>query len=228
MKNIVFINASPKTTDKSLSKHLNEMVSREFDRSRSCQSFIEPRKSLANHTTLDDFNKLTEADAVVIAFPLYFYGLPGILMRFLEDYYQFTMVQGKPSKNPKVYAIINCGFPEPEINRDALRVIGSFCRQINAQFRFGVLIGGGGMLLETKEAGFMKKTKQTLEKAFAKIAQDTQDHHLEKIDTIHIVIKFPKVLFKIMGSLNWIQAAHKNGLKKKDLYRQPYRLYLDR
>lgn len=227
MKNIVLINASPKMTDKSLSKYLNKMVSEEFDLARACQTFIEARKSIANHTTLDDFNKLKEADAVVITFPLYFYGLPGILMRFLEDYYLFTMNQGNPSKNPKVYAIINCGFPEPEINRDALRVIGSFCRHINAQFRFGVLIGGGGMLLETKEAGFMKKTNQSLEKAFAKIAQDIQDNHLEKIDTIHVVIKFPKVLFKIMGSLNWIQAAHKNGLKKKDLYRQPYRLYLN-
>ena len=83
------------------------------------------------------------------------------------------------------------------------------------------------MLLETKDAGFMKNTTQALKNAFAKIAQDVQDNNLEKIDNIHITVKFPKAFFKIMGGLNWIHEAHKNGLKKSDLYRQPYQINLN-
>ncbi|MDI6706623.1 MAG: NAD(P)H-dependent oxidoreductase [Bacillota bacterium] len=167
---------------------------------------------------------LSQADAVIIAFPLYVFCLPGILMRFLEDYYKFYAESGKVKDNAKVYAIINCGFPEPEINQEAVRVIRSFCRHINADFRFGVLVGGGGMMLAAKDAPFMKKTLSKLDNAFLAIAKDMQSNDCVNTDNIYIAMNFPRRLYFFMGDRGWAFAARKNGLKKKDLYRKPYRL----
>ncbi|HBE77283.1 MAG TPA: flavodoxin [Firmicutes bacterium] len=223
MKNVVLINASPKISGPSLSNYLVTLLANQFDLASICLSVINIRQSITKRLTLDDFTKLKEADAVVIVFPLYFYCTPGILMRFLEDYQRFIMEQGSLSNQTKVYTIINCGFPEPERNREAVRVIASFCKHVKAHFRFGVLIGGGGMLLETKNAGFMKKTIQALHNSFLTIANDIQNNEFETIENIDISVKFPKILFRFIGGLNWISLARKNGLKKKDLYRQPYR-----
>ena len=80
----------------------------------------------------------------------------------------------------KVYAVVNCGFPEPGINLEAVRVIRSFSQHINAQFRCGVLIGGGAMLREARNAPFMKKSIKSLNDAFAAIARDIESADLKK------------------------------------------------
>ncbi|ATW27937.1 NAD(P)H-dependent oxidoreductase [Candidatus Formimonas warabiya] len=225
MKNIVFISGSPKINEKSVSEFLIQMAKRHMETEDAHKTFIDVRQSISKRKTLDDFEALSQADAVIIAFPLYVFCLPGILMRFLEDYYQFFTEKGKVNSPAKVYAIVNCGFPEPEINREAVRVIRSFCRHINADFRFGVLIGGGGMILGAKDAPFMKKTLGKLDNAFSAIAKDLQNKDKAGTDEIYIRMNFPKRLYFFMGNRGWFSAARKNGLKKKDLYRKPYLLH---
>jgi hypothetical protein len=149
--------------------------------------------------------------------------MPGILTRFLQDYYQYLIEHEKVSGKAKVYAIVNCGFPEPEINLEAVRVIGSFCRHVNAHFRFGVLIGGGGMLLGAKGAFFMKKVVNRLRETFLTIATDIQREDLPTMDNVAITMNFPRWLYFFMGDRSWISMARKNGLHKKDLYVKPYR-----
>lgn len=224
MKNIVLIDASPKVNEKSVSEFLLRIAEKRLEADGVHQTFINVRQSIAGHKTPEDFATLSQADAVIIAFPLYVFCLPGILMRFLEDYYKFYTESGISKGHAKVYAIVNCGFTEPEINLEAIRVIRSFCRHINADFRFGVLIGSGGMMLAAKEAPFLKKTLHKLDKAFLAIAQDIQNNDCVNTDNIYIAMNFPKRLYFFMGDRGWISAASKNGLKKKDLYRKPYRI----
>lgn len=185
------------------------------------QTFIDVRQSITQHQTHRDFESLAKADAVIIVFPLYIFCLPGILMRFLEDYYHYA-VEHNNSCSPKIYAVVNCGFPEPGINLEAVRVIKSFSRHIHAHFRFGILIGGGGMLLEAKDASFMKKNFHHLNQAFFKIIQDLLKDNLEEAENINIKMNVPRRLYLFMGNLSWLFLARKNGLKKKDLYRKPY------
>lgn len=143
-------------------------------------------------------------------------------MRFLEDYHKFYIQHGKAAVNAKVYAIVNCGFPEPEINLEAVRVIRSFCHHVNAHFRFGVLIGGGGMLVGAKNAPFMKKSIRNLNDALLTIAKDIESNDLIIVDNIKIAMNFPRRLYLFMGDRGWHALARKNGLKKKDLYKRPY------
>ena len=226
MKNVVLVSASPKINEKSVSKQFLQMAGSQIDSTESNKTFIDVRKSITSHNLSEDFEALSKADAIIISFPLYVFCMPGMLTRFLIDYYNYTTKNGNARNNVKVYAIVNCGFPEPEINLEAVRVIKSFSQHINASFRFGVLIGGGPMMFAAKDAPFMKKAVQKLSDAFLSIAADINDQNFAEMDSINIGIKFPlsRRLYFFMGNRGWISMARKNGLQKKELYKKPYRL----
>ncbi len=224
MKNIVLINASPKINEPSVSEYLVDAVGSHIDEAAASKYFISVRQSITRHKTQEDFAAIAKADAIIITFPLYVFCLPGMLMRFLEDYQQYYMENGQNNSPAKVYAIVNCGFPEPGINLEAVRVIRSFCQHVNMNFRFGIMIGGGGMLLGAKDAPFMKKIMQNLNDAYATIVQDIENDDVKEMDNISIAMNFPRRLYLFMGNRGWFAQARKNGLKKKDLYKRPYQI----
>lgn len=224
MKNIVFISASPKINEQSSSREFLEMDGNRINADIFNKIFIDVRKSITQHKSTEDYETISQADAIIISFPLYVFSLPGILIRYLQDYYQYYKENGKTGKNAKVYAIVNCGFPEPEINQEAIRVINSFCHQVNAEFRSGIMIGGGPALLGAKNAPFMKKNLQKLNAAFSAIAEDIKfENSGKEMEDIYVGVNLPRRLYFFVGDRGWISAAKKNRLSKKDLYRKPYR-----
>lgn len=222
MKKIVLINGSPKFNEESTSRYLIETAGSHINDTLYEKTFINIRQSFLMRKTHEDFEAVSNADALIIAFPLYIFCMPGILTRFLEDYYKYYSECKENKKSPKVYAIVNCGFPEPNINLEAVKVIKSFCSHINANFRFGILIGGGGMILGTKDAPFMKKTFNILNNEFSTIITDIQSDSLNKIDNVSIHVNCPEWLYLFMGNKGWTYSIRKNGLRKKDLFRKPY------
>lgn len=226
MKNIVLVSASPKIKEQSVSKEFLKMAGSQIKADEFSKTFIDVRKSLLTHNLARDFETLAQADVIIFSFPLYYFCLPGMLTRFLVDYHNYYSLSGKVRNPVKVYAIVNCGFPEPEINLEAVRVIQSFSKHINAEFRFGILIGGGPMMFEARNAPFMKKAAQKLSDAFSSIVTDIQAENSTKMDSIYIRANFPffRRLYFFMGGRGWITMARKNGLQKKDLYKKPYRL----
>lgn len=222
-KEIVLISASPKTTEKSVSEWLASFGEQQMKEERVSINRIHVRKSISKSRTEPDFETMLHADALVFIFPLYIFCLPGMLMRFLQDFYQYYTEHKDEARKPKVYAAVNCGFPECDINMEAVRVIQSFSEKIGASFRFGILIGGGPMVCEAKDAPFMKKILTELGSAFSQIKEDVLDHTRQSVQNIDIAVSFPRKLYFFMGGRGWISSARKNGLKKKDLYRRPYR-----
>lgn len=222
MKNIVLINGSPKVNEEPVSKYLVETAGSHMDGICCKKTLINVRQSFTAHKTHEDFEAMSKADGLVIAFPLYIFCMPGILTRFLEDYYKYYMENKNSCKSPRVYAIVNCGFPEPGINLEAVNVIKSFCRHINANFRYGIMLGGGAMLLGAKDAPFMKKTMSSLNSEFMAIANDIISDNTEEKDNVSISSNSPNRIYHFMGNLGWVLSARKNGLKRKDLYRKPY------
>ncbi len=165
---------------------------------------------------------MLEADSLVIIFPLYIYSLPGILMRFLQDFYAYYLVRSGVSKVRKVFAVINCGFPEPEICSGGTKVIESFSQKIGAQFCFGVQIGGGGTLLYTKDEPFMRKTMEEIYGAFNLMKAAVSEVSPAPGQHICIQSGMSKELYFEMGNQQWIKAAAKNDLTEDDLYRRVY------
>ena len=220
-KNVVLINGT-KINEESVSGYLVSMLSDRIGTDGINKIIINVRQSLTHCQTKSDFDVISKADAIVIVFPLYIFCLPAMLTRFLEDYYHYYAEIGKPGVNQKVYAIVNCGFPEAEINTEAVRVIQSFSRHVNAEYRFGILIGSGGMLLGAKGAPFMKTALINLQNAFDEIKNDSLNNSHQNLEDVLINVNFPRWLYFFMGDKGFISAARKNGLKKKDMLRMPY------
>jgi putative NADPH-quinone reductase len=104
-----------------------ERAAKQFDDSKFEKVIINVRKAM-QHEPEAAFEKIRNADAVFFAFPLYIYCLPSLLTRFLQDYEAYLKNSNKEQKAANVYAVINCGFPEPYINEEAAGVIKFFCR----------------------------------------------------------------------------------------------------
>ncbi|MBS7527943.1 NAD(P)H-dependent oxidoreductase [Fusibacter paucivorans] len=226
-KNVILINGSPKRTNVSMSGWLAAFAEQRLKGELLEVKLIRAQKSLLNDNMAHDFETLRDADALVFIFPLYVFCLPGLLMRYLEDFYDFLKTQYSDDESIdqrgiKIYAVVNAGFVEPEVNLEAVRVIRSFSEKIQANFRFGVLIGGGPMIPNTQNALFMKPTIRALDAAFLKIGEDIAGEGQSLPADLQISVNFPKKLYHFMGDHRWISSVKKNGLKKKDLYRRPY------
>ncbi len=221
-KRVVVINASPKTAGQSASGYLASYAWDLLSGDSLEVKVFSVRESIKNKQTAEVFKYMTGADALIIIFPLYVFCLPGILMRFLQDYHNH--VGSCPDRDKKViiYAVVNCGFPEPGINTEAVRVIGSFSEKIGVEFRFGVMIGGGGMLIGAQGSPMLKKTMSDIEGAFARMKEEIVSGRRGPVENIETSVRFPRMLYRFMGDKQWISSARKNGLKKKDLYARPY------
>ena len=180
---------------------------------------IPVRHVLLHHETEPAFASLQSADAIVFIFPLYIFCLPAMLTRFLQDFVAAYPASTKPAN---VYAIINCGFPEPQINQEAMRVIECFSLQTNRAFLGGVMLGCGGMLLGAAQAPFMRETLETIDALFLRVRQDVLMDHPHEAAIVQAAPKFPRFLYFFAGNAGWRSMARKNKLRPHDLKRQPY------
>ena len=222
-KNFVIISASPRVGEDSTSDSIASLGEGILKSDTTNITRINVRKSISKKQTQADYTAMLGADALIIIFPLYFFCLPGLLIRFLQDYDEYYRQHKGDGVCSRVYTVINCGFPEADINKEALRVIKSFSRKTGNMFRFGLLLGGGGMLHDAKESPFMRKTMAAINNAFARISEDTITCGEEPLDDIYASLNFPRRLYFFIADRGWLSSAKKNGLSKKDLYRKPYR-----
>ncbi len=125
------------------------------------------------------------ADAIVLVFPLYTYALPGALMKLLEDYQRFVEAGNATTPRARVYAVINCAFPRPDMtSKEAVRVIRNFCRRLSLDWRFAICIGTGPVVVVTRKIPFLDLK---LKRAYRAIASD-----LERADTCNVSDCFVK------------------------------------
>lgn len=221
-RKLVIINGSPKPdADPSVSEYLSSLAEKGIAGDEIIIERFSARKSVLSGST-EAYTAMLESDAILLIFPLYFFCMPGLLTRFLQDYAVFVKSQEGTGKAPRVYAMVNCGFPEDEINGEALRVVESFCRETGARWRFGLMIGGGGMLLGAKDAPFMKGVMGTIDEYLSLMKNDILTQKESKLQTMRAYVKFPHKIYFMMGNLGWKMQAKSNGLKPRDLYKKPY------
>jgi hypothetical protein len=213
-KRIVIINGSPRGGEATTSEFISGIAKKKLEAEGAAVMQLTAWKSLKGDAQAD-FTAMKEADVLIFVFPLYFFCVPGMLMCFMKDYEAYS-AQHSNGREQQVYAVVNCGFPEGEINTEAIRVIGSFSSHIGAEFGFGVGIGGGPMIAQTQDAPFMKPLFNGLDEALTLMAKG------ECGDNVTLSPRIPRWMYFMMGNIGWGQMSHKNGLRKKDLYRAPY------
>lgn len=220
-KKIVLISASPKVDQtQAVSAFLAARGEQLCSGSNIAVHTLPVRRALLHHETSAAFDLVQQADAIVLIFPLYFFCMPAMLTRFLQD---FVAVYPSSEKTANIYGIVNCGFPEPEINEEAMRVLECFSIQTGRTFLGGVMVGCGGMLLGAAQAPFMRETFEQIDGLFARVKRDVLSESAEEAKIVKTAPKFPKWMYFVAGNAGWRSTARKNHLRPKELQNQPYR-----
>ncbi len=220
IKHVVLLSASPKV-DQTMA--VSEMLSRRGETKLKSEQIdtlvINVRHAIMHHETASAFGFIQNADAIVLIFPLYFFCLPGMLTRFLQD---FAAKEPKAKKDCAVFAIVNCGFPEPENNTEAMRVVEQFALQTCRVFGGGIMAGGGGMLIGTQAAPLIRPVMDDIDNLFIRVKSYIKDSGSIETKIIATAPKFPRKLYRLAGNAGWKSTARKNHLMLKELYRTPY------
>ena len=218
---IVIISGSPKAPGKAVSDILAKETAEALQELRGAQPrVINIRRTLSKHHTEQAFAEMAQADALIIIFPLYVFCLPGITMRFLQQYKAYADSHPEAKGDMSVYAVVNCGFPEPEINGEAVQVISRFAGAIGARFRCGVMIGGGGML--GNPIGPTKKKLKEYRGVVRRIGEDITANRTDKMQDILLDAPISRKLYFTFGNIGWKWQIRKNGKKSEELYAKPY------
>ncbi len=217
---VVILSGSPKVNqDEAVSDCLAKFCANFLAEASLDVQVISVRETLLHRKTEEAFAAVQHADAIVVIFPLYFFCMPAMLTRFLQD---FAVSYPSATRKTNVYAIVNCGFPEPEINLEAMRVMESFSQHTGRTFGGGVLIGCGGMLIDAQQAPVMKPVFDSIEGLLTRVKCDLNYTEPPKKTLSNTVAKFPRFLYFLAGNTGWRMMARKNGLRQGDLLRRPY------
>jgi len=170
MKNICFINGSLRGKEASSLVFLNcingMMADTEFNKDN-----INVRAKVKESYPEDNLKTISHADAILMVFPLFTYGIPGALMRLLEDFYHYAKGNDY-NKAVMVYIVVNCGFPRPEIMIELIRVMKNFCRRLSLNWRFAICMGGGPVAAITMKAPLLN---MKYKRAFSAIVSDIKN-----------------------------------------------------
>jgi hypothetical protein len=173
MKKVCLVNGSLRGKQAASLEFLKDL-SRQLPDMDYAKTILTVRARVKESYPENMLESLARADALVIIFPLHNYGLPGALMRFLEDYYQYIKDGHQYKKEARVYVIVNCAFPRPEATTgEAIRVVKNFCRRLSLNWRCAVCIGTGPVVVMTKRVPFLYPK---LKKAYLEIAADIKSN----------------------------------------------------
>jgi hypothetical protein len=169
MKSVCLVNGSLRGKEAASLQFLRDL-DRRLPNAEFHKTFLTVRASPEQDYPAATLDKLARAEAIVFVFPLHNYGLPGALMRLLEDYHRCLGAGRERVRQARVYAILNCAFPRPGATcGEAVRVLRNFCRRLSLHWRFAVCIGTGPVVAATRALPFLYPK---LKKAYAEIAAD--------------------------------------------------------
>ena len=156
-----------------------------------------------------------EADVVVLGFPLYTDGMPGLVKAFIESLEPYTGREG----NPRMAFLVQSGFQEAHHSRFVERYLEKLALRMNASYA-GTIVKGGceGLRLQPEEShGAL----------FAQLTVLGTNLALEGVfdqERLHLLSK-PEKYSRILAMLFWLalrlpitQSYWDNQLKKNGAY----------
>lgn len=160
------------------------------------------------------------ADLLVLVTPMYIDALPALATHALE-----TIAKQRTEKSvfDRFVLLINCGFPEPEQTRTALRIAQHFATSAGYHWAGALPLGGGGLVNPKvpldQQHGPAEHVKHALDSAASALARG------DNVPTaaLEAMLKPPisDVLYRLIGNLGWRYQAHRAHLHQHDLKARP-------
>jgi multimeric flavodoxin WrbA len=163
---------------------------------------------------------VSAADLFVLVTPLYVDALPALATHALE-----TIAKHRAHKSgfDRFALLVNCGFPEPEQTRTAVRIARHFAGNAGYHWAGALPLGGGGMVNPKvpldDQHGPAEHIKHALDLAAAALARG------DNVPTaaLEAMIKppLPDVLYRLVGNLGWRYQAYRSHMHQNELSARP-------
>lgn len=204
---IIFLNSSLRADNANSKKFLDRMASdiRGSVESINLSTYINRYDELAK--------MLACAGTIVLGIPLYVDGIPSALLRVMERL-ESCSTEGEKH----IYVVSNMGFYESRQLKNLMSMVRTWCEKCGFIYGGGLAIGAGemiGSIITSTDKGPAKNAAEGLNKLSAAI-NDSKE--IEDIYTD--AYRFPRSLYMFAADSGWPRGIKKNGLKRKDLYRQ--------
>jgi len=163
--------------------------------------------------------QVAAAELFVLVTPLYVDALPALVVRALAH----VAEAGAGAGPRRCAAIINCGFPEPEHVRTALRIVRHFCARAGYAWAGGLPLGAGGLVKPgvalDAQHGPVAHVAQALDVAAPALAAgaDVPAAALEQM----LKAPIPDAVYRFLGDLGWRYQAYQHGVAQAALRAQP-------
>jgi len=216
----VLLVGSPRTkksTSASLGGYLMEQLAARGIETETIQIYT--TFNSAERTALA-FEKLDQADLVVLAFPLYVDSLPAPVIAALE---KIAAHRSSVKTSQRFVAIANCGFPEAHHNDTALAICEEFSAQSGMTWLGSLSLGAGEGMVHGKplnelggQGASFRKSLDLAAAALVKgksIPQQARDLLAKPL--------IPIWTYKFFGGIGWKQQAKKYGAQTI-IKAQPY------
>jgi hypothetical protein len=163
---------------------------------------------------------IAEVDLFVLVTPLYVDALPALATHALE---LVAAARASASAPGRFVLLVNCGFPEPEHNRTALRIGAHFARAAGYQWAGGLPFGGGGVVDPRvpldEQHGPREHLKRGLDAAAASLAKGGS----VPPEALAAMVEspFPDAAYRLMGDVGWRYQAWQAGVAQRTLRARP-------
>ncbi len=219
MKNIVFINGSPKVK-KSGSEYFLERIESQLNLSNNNIKILKINiKDRSNKK--ESFKLIKDSDVIVIASPLYVDTLPSTVIEYLEEFHDWVNMNGYEVNKINLYGVLNCGFYEGEQTKIAIRVLKNYCNSLGIKWYGGVGIGAGEFFSGSPNIPWQAKIKEDARLALDSIKDSILKKEYIKKD-MFVTAKLNKRIFLLAGSYGWIYQGIKNRVGIRSLWNKPH------
>lgn len=170
--------------------------------------------------TMRTAQSIAACDLFVLVTPLYVDSLPALATHAL----QLVDRARAPAHGPARFAmLVNCGFPEAEQNRTALRIAHHFAAHAGYGWAGGLPLGGGGVVKPDRpldaQGGPALHVIRALDLAAPALAAGAAIPG-EAIEAM-ASSPMPDAVYRVAGDLGWRWLAYKNGLPQRELHARP-------
>lgn len=165
--------------------------------------------------TEEQFANIKNSDVLIFVFPLYIDSIPSHLLCLLIELGKRNFFD----KSTMVYCIINNGFFEGKQNYIAIEQMKNWCKKTCLTWGQALGLGAGEMIPFLKDIPLDHGPNKNLGKALKELAGNITT--LNNGIDLFVSPNWPRLLWKIEASLFvWYPRAKKNGLKRRDLFKQ--------
>lgn len=181
-------------------------IQRTFTRAQGFRASALDKPSDESWLTLDN------ADLVVLSFPLYIDSIPAPVIKAMEHI--ADRGRSNASKEQRLMAMVNSGFPEPCHSDTALAICRRFARDAGFLWTGGVAVGGGGALRPERlqnQGGMARNAMRALESAAEALADGKTAEELGVDRSVKTLI--PAWAYVLAGNAYWKKRARRHGVR---------------